>query len=1142
MLARRFLARSIQVRAASTAHAIPSWAKINPDTVSGAEPAEIQNLLNGEWVSTKKFEGIKDPLNGEVFLNVPLTQKDELKPFIDNMLATPKHGLHNPFKNVERYLLYGDVSHKAAAMLRQPEVEYYFCRLIQRVAPKSYEQAKAEVVVTRKFLENFSGDQVRFLARSFGVPGDHLGQMSTGHRWPYGPVTLITPFNFPFEIPMLQLLGALYMGNRVTMKLDSKVAVVMYEALRMLHACGMPKADVDFINSDGPVMNELLLQGKPKNTLFTGSSVVAEKLAKDLKGRIKLEDAGFDWKILGPDVSDEDYVAWVCDQDAYACSGQKCSAQSILFMHKNWTKAGIENKMKTLAARRKLEDLTIGPVLTVTTKRMLDHVNNLLQIPGARVVFGGKELENHSIPSCYGAIEPTAVFVPIEEACKPENFELVTTEIFGPFQILTEYDDSQVDTVLDMLERMEAHLTASVVSNDVAFQQRILANSVNGTTYNGIRARTTGAPQNHWFGPAGDPRAGAIGTPEAIKLQRQNSTMADQVNYIMEKMIPELEDLQELQIFTKDEIRQIVQKRRDFEYTMKRQPLRKVDCLRYIEYELNLDALRRQRKKRMGLKKTTLSDHAPITRVHNIFERALMKHKGDIDLWLQHIAFCKNNGSRKLMSKLFTSALQMHPRNEAIWIEAASWEFTSNLNIDSARVLMQRSIRINPHSQRLWTEYFRLEFLYVQKLRVRREVLGLDAPAEKPKELSLDIEPLAEEPAEEPADKLSEMEQSRQEILNGAIPKIIYQNAIKAIPSDVQFRLKFVEISHLFPVNYSKSVTDLILSSLLADFPKDIAAWSAFCQQPAFDLTRDVDEARKEVLERYNTAIDTLKHNGIRHELLAWCAKELSHLPASSWFFSQTNSLFKKIGPISWESYAALVDFTLRTKDLPAAVAIAEKATNAFPEEEHLWLLRAQLVMRAACVIEESRASKRAKNDTDTTKFQAAVHVIEEGLRRAKSKYNLWQRYLQFHLAADSPSTSIEATFKKALAETKQSSVLRQQYITWLYRAKGIDAVRNAYRSFYLGQMLPNDDTMAWMQTCLDLEIAQPDSKVQVAAIKALFEKLIALYGKTHEDVWVAYITYYRQRGLQKDSNEVHWRATRAIPDSTMLANLHALE
>ena len=41
---------------------------------------------------------------------------------------------------------------------------------------------------------------------------------------------------------------------------------------------------------------------------------------------------------------------------------------------------------------------------------------------------------------------------------------------------------------------------------------------MNGTTYTGRRARTTGAPQNHWFGPAGDPRGAGIGSPEAIKL------------------------------------------------------------------------------------------------------------------------------------------------------------------------------------------------------------------------------------------------------------------------------------------------------------------------------------------------------------------------------------------------------------------------------------------------------------------------------------------------------------------------------------------------------------------------------------------------------------------------------------------------
>jgi len=94
----------------------------------------------------------------------------------------------------------------------------------------------------------------------------------------------------------------------------------------------------------------------------------------------------------------------------------------------------------------------------------------------------------------------------------------VTTEIFGPFQIVVEYNDSTIADVLEACERMENHLTAAIVSNDVDFRRKIIANTVNGTTYVGSRARTTGAPQNHWFGPAGDPRAGGIGTKEAIQL------------------------------------------------------------------------------------------------------------------------------------------------------------------------------------------------------------------------------------------------------------------------------------------------------------------------------------------------------------------------------------------------------------------------------------------------------------------------------------------------------------------------------------------------------------------------------------------------------------------------------------------------
>ena len=54
---------------------------------------------------------------------------------------------------------------------------------------------------------------------------------------------------------------------------------------------------------------------------------------------------------------------------------------------------------------------------------------------GARVAFGGKPLMGHSIPEVYGAIEPTAVFVPIEQLVKEEHFGACTTEVFGPLQV-----------------------------------------------------------------------------------------------------------------------------------------------------------------------------------------------------------------------------------------------------------------------------------------------------------------------------------------------------------------------------------------------------------------------------------------------------------------------------------------------------------------------------------------------------------------------------------------------------------------------------------------------------------------------------------------------------------------------------------
>ena len=108
----------------------------------------------------------------------------------------------------------------------------------------------------------------------------------------------------------------------------------------------------------------------------------------------------------------------------YACSGQKCSAQSILFMHENWRKekdsivlsnnsngnnnnsssgggggatSAFEARLAELAGQRQLDDLTVGPVLSLTTEEILEHAAAVAAIDGAYIAWG-EELNGVAIP------------------------------------------------------------------------------------------------------------------------------------------------------------------------------------------------------------------------------------------------------------------------------------------------------------------------------------------------------------------------------------------------------------------------------------------------------------------------------------------------------------------------------------------------------------------------------------------------------------------------------------------------------------------------------------------------------------------------------------------------------------------------
>ena len=122
-----------QTRAFS-AH-LKAFATLDPENLSTKD--KCMNLVNGEWVATSQYFDLIDPLTGKPMISVPDTSAEEADAFIDSLKAVPKHGLHNPFKNKERYLMLGEVCRKTAEVLHDPAVFNYFVRLVQRSVPKS---------------------------------------------------------------------------------------------------------------------------------------------------------------------------------------------------------------------------------------------------------------------------------------------------------------------------------------------------------------------------------------------------------------------------------------------------------------------------------------------------------------------------------------------------------------------------------------------------------------------------------------------------------------------------------------------------------------------------------------------------------------------------------------------------------------------------------------------------------------------------------------------------------------------------------------------------------------------------------------------------------------------------------------------
>ncbi|KAG2226810.1 hypothetical protein INT45_005775 [Circinella minor] len=351
--------------------------------------------------------------------------------------------------------------------------------------------------------------------------------------------------------------------------------------------------------------------------------------------------------------------------------------------------------------------------------------------------------------------------------------------------------------------------------------------------------------------------------------------MAETVQYRLERMIPELEEFERKGLFNKVEIKSIIKKRTNFEYAIARRIVKKIDFLRYIEYEMNLDMLRKKRKARIAElakeddDKSRVTEYAIKQRINGLFKRALVKFNGDVSLWIQYVDYAKRSQANNVLSGIFVSALQHHPRKAELWILASSWEFEDNANPSAARVLMQRGLRLNADKEDLWHEYFRLELLYIEKIKLRRRILGVDDQSleqqrKEEEERAMDVDESDENTIrlptitgedvenwnEESSERktVKKMEASAAEalkegvnpILNGLLAKIVYDNAIEAIPNDLDFRTKFVDIYRMF--SDSEEGINHVYETIQRDMQSNPIARSYLAQRHLFSKVKQSSE------------------------------------------------------------------------------------------------------------------------------------------------------------------------------------------------------------------------------------------------------------------------------------------------------------
>ncbi|MED3897140.1 aldehyde dehydrogenase [Priestia aryabhattai] len=324
------------------------------------------------------------------------------------------------------------------------------------------------------------------------TPSTHAGAKSYIYQDPYGLALVIAPWNYPFQLAVSPVVGAIAAGNCVVLK-PSELTPHTSSLLAKMFNENFPEEYLTVVEGEVETSTALLKENFDY-IFFTGSTmigkIVAEAAAKHLTP-VTLELGGKSPTIVHEDANIEEAAKRIA-RGKFANAGQTCVAPDYILVQRN-VKDELLSNLKEVVTNTYGEDVSQNLDFPhVVSEKHFDRLSSFLT--NGKIVFGGKTDRSRLF------IEPTV----LDNISWEDN--VMQDEIFGPILPVIVYDE--ISEVIEAIVKRPKPLALYLFSEDEAVQDHIL-NSVSfggGSINDTINHMTS-----HYlpFGGVGDSGMGA---------------------------------------------------------------------------------------------------------------------------------------------------------------------------------------------------------------------------------------------------------------------------------------------------------------------------------------------------------------------------------------------------------------------------------------------------------------------------------------------------------------------------------------------------------------------------------------------------------------------------------------------------------